>query len=502
VEQVDVVSKPVGIGISKLAEIEHFKKNPLGYYYYGQLLIETELSSHAFVGFESKTLLAHVAELFHEHRKNFGLSVTPIINGITLPDIILFTYSYDSRTQTWRTTLNENPRTGMVLLTPATELKFKFKYISIDTRDFSKITDITSLFNSGSWILSKASEPMIKMIGGRIGDILSNALSSTVTNSFVPVSDGIQSVSYQIKTKDATALANVKFSVLLSSSVVSGQIDIENINSIPNADKFTNPLSVIRTDITSSYTLYDDLNKAVSLNRFFHIKEADFFRDSCRNILNELDSYGLNQFDKLNAFSQLLDGTDFVRNPKLYTSGCLLNHEFQRLKEMGIPLIAMEKPDEEKVIIDSKTLDLLVGYMKSPLANRGHKHKILTIFSPTIVSVLAQNTNLNGLEDLSSEEYPTAVTAQNILERFEKIGIARACCYRFPKKRHSSFLFRALNGETIYRLTLSRQKEDGHINMMSIEPREESKISSYNLKRLREVAEQNIEHSENDFLIN
>ena len=503
VDNSEVVSKPVGIGISKLRKIQRFKKHPLGYYYYGQLLIEPKLSMNAVKGSESKELLAHVAELFHDHRKNFGLSVTPIINGITLPDIILFTYTYDSRTQSWTTTLNENPRTGMVLLTPSTELKFKFKYISIDDRDFSKITDITSLFNGGSWILSKASKPMIDMISGRIGDILSNSVTTTVTNSFVPVSDGIKSVSYQVQTKDAKVLATVKFSVLLSSSVVSGNgVGSNSINTIPKADKFMNPLNAIKTDITSNFTLYDDLNRVLPLNHFNQIENPRNFREMCRTVLNQLETYGLNQFDRLNAFSQILDGTDFARKPQLYTSGCLLNYEFQRLKEMGIPLNSIEVPTYNKVVINAKVLDMFAGYMKSPIGNRGHKSQLLSILTPNVLSLSAQNTDLNGFEDISFEEYPTATTAKNILERFEKVGVARACCYRFPNAYHSSFLFRALTGETIYRLTLSRQKKNAPVNSIRIEPWADNKISPVNLKKLREVAENIVENSEKDFLIN
>ncbi len=502
VDNLGVVSKPVGIGISKLRNIQRFKEHPLGYYYYGQLLIEPELSMNAVKGPESKELLAHVAELFHDHRTNFGLSVTPIVDGITLPDVILFTYTYDSSTQSWTTTLNENPRTGMVLLTPSTELKFKFKYISIDDRDFSKITDITSLFNGGSWILSKASKPMIDMISGRIGDILSNSVTTTVTNSFVPVSDGIKSVSYQVQTKDAKALATVKFSVLLSSSVVSGNSVDSNINRIPKADKFMNPLNAIKTDITSNFTLYDDLNRVVALNRFNQIENPSNFRAMCRTVLNQLETYGLNQFDRLNAFSQILDGTDFARKPQLYTSGCLLNYEFQRLKEMGIPLNPVAVPSYKKVVINAKVLDMFAGYMKSPIGNKGHKSQLLSIFTPNVVSLSAQNTDLNGFEDISFEEYPSVTTAKNILERFEKIGVARACCYRFPSAYHSSFLFRALNGKTIYRLTLSRQKKNAPVNSMKIEPWADNKISPVNLKTLREVAGNIVERSEKDFLIN
>jgi hypothetical protein len=183
-------------------------------------------------------------------------------------------------------------------------------------------------------------------------------------------------------------------------------------------------------------------------------------------------------------------------------SGCLLNYEFQRLKEMGIPLNPIDVPSYNKVVITSKTLDMFAGYMKSPIGNKGHKSQLLSVFTPNVVSISAQNTDLNGFEEIRFEEYPTVTTAKNILERFAKIGVARVCCYRFPSIYHSSFLFRALNGKRIYRLTLSRQKKNAPVNSVQIEPWADSKISPDNLKILRTVAENIVERSEKDFLIN
>jgi len=70
-----------------------------------------------------------------------------------------------------------------------------------------------------------------------------------------------------LPTRMIVVLATVKFSVLLSSSVMSGNSVDSNINYIPKADKFMNPLNAIKTDITSNFTLYDDLNRVVALNR-------------------------------------------------------------------------------------------------------------------------------------------------------------------------------------------------------------------------------------------
>ena len=494
------VSIPLGIGINQIGKIEKYAQHPNGYYYYGQLLIEPSLKKLAVSGPESKTFLSHVAELFHEHKKDFGLSVTPIIDGVTLPDIILFTYSYNSSTKNWTSTLNRNPRTGMVLLTPSTELKLKFRYISINSRDFSTIQNLTELFTGGNWILSASSRPMIDKVIGSISTILSSSVSSSVTHTFMPVQDRVKSLTYQINTKNHDELANVKFSVVLLSSVVDGHIVDNDMNKIPHADNFMNPLKTIKMDLNSEFTLYDLLDKREALNRFSQIKNPAYFRDKCRSILNNIEGYGLNQFDRLNAFSQILNLTDFSRDPKLYTSGCLTTSEFERLESMKIPIVAPPAPVSHHVLIDEQTLNSLIGYMKSPKANIGHKGELLKLFSSTVL-LTAKENRLNGLEDLSYEDYPTSVTPKQLIEKLAHIGVARATGYNFPNRRHTSFLFRPLNSEEIYRITLSRAKSGGFVNIVNIEKWDKNRLSLYHKKRLEVPALTDVEGYKQDILV-
>jgi hypothetical protein len=501
VEENSTISIPLGIGISQIGEPIYYAQHPNGYYYYGQLLIEPSLAKIAVSGPASKTLLSHVAELFHEHKENFGLSVTPIVDGMTLPEIILFTYSYDSRTKSWTTTLNQNPKTGMVLLSPSTSLSFKFRYISVDSRDLKSITSLTNIFTGGQWILSASARPMIDRVIGTVNNILSNSISSSVTHTFVPVQDAVKSLTYQINTKSSEVLAKVKFSVLLSSSIVDGHlVDNDNINTIPTADNFMNPLKTIRVDLNSAFTLYDALDKQEALTHFSQIKEPSLFRDKCRSILNTLEGYGLNQFDRLNAFSQILNLTDFSRKPNLYTSGCLTPSEFKRLEVMKIPIPAPPPPVTHHITLNEKKLNILVGYMKSPKANIGHKKELMKLFSSTIL-VTAKENSLNGLEELSYEEYPISWTPKQLLAKLAQIGVARATGYNFPNQQNASLLFRPLNSLETYRLTLSRMKSGDYVHILNIERWSDERLSRYHKKRLKMPALADVEGYKKDILL-
>jgi hypothetical protein len=136
------------------------------------------------------------------------------------------------------------------------------------------------------------------------------------------------------------------------------------------------------------------------------------------------------------------------------------------------------------ITIDAEILSKLVGYMKTPQANIGFKNDLIAIFSQT-VSITAQNSELNGLEELSYEEYPTWISSENIIDKLGKIGIARACCYRFPNSHNTSLLFRPLNSDVIYRLTLTRHQPKGKITIVNIEPWADNRVSAQDMQRLK-----------------
>jgi len=486
----------VGIGLSK-GTVERYSVEPKGFYYYGQVLIEPKLTRHALSGPEAQTFLSHVERLFQEKRKNFGLTVTPIIDGHRLPDIVLFTYEYDSSTQTWRTTFNEEPRTAMTLLKADTTLSFELRYTSIDGRTFNQIKELTKSVYGGTMLLSGTAIPVIDLIADKVSNMLSHTQNSTTTLYFAPILDHKKSVNYHISTNDGKQLAEVKFSLLLRDSVVTGTVVESEINTIPKVDSYTNPLNLVQTHINETLTLNDKLQREESIATLFQITEPLQFRNKCRSILNRLETYGLNMFDRYNAFSQVLEGTNFLTDRKLYYSGCLSKSKLKIMHEMGISLPAPPKPQPVRVSIDDDVLKNFGRYMLNPVANVGFKSDLLKLFSDT---VMVNGNELSAFNDLYNEDDEVGLTAKDFMKRLGDIGVARYGGYSHQRKDFRYFLFRPLNSETIYRIKLKREKSWGRIRSVVIQPWSNENISAKKQHELRRAAASTVLGFESDIL--
>jgi len=486
----------VGIGLSK-GVIKHYPTSPQGLYYYGQVLIEPKLTIHALSGPEAQTFFSHVAKIFKEKRENFGLSVTPIIDGHRLPDIVLFTYAYDSVTQQWTTTFNEEPRTAMTLLRAESELSFELKYTSIDKETFNLVKGITKSIYGGNILLSATSLPIIDLIGDKVSGILNHSINSSTTLYFSPVADAKKSVEYSVQTKDGKKLAEVKFSLVLRDSVVTGAVVESELNSIPKVSSLTNPLNMIRTHINDTLTLSDKLQREESVATFFQIKEPIAFRNKCIDIQDRLETYGLNIFDRYSAFAQILERTNFLTNRQLYQSGCLSTRKLNVMHEMGISMPPPPDPKPLHIMINDKTLQNFGRYMLNPLANIGFKSDLLKLFSDT---VLVQKNDLIAFDDLYTEDDEMAMTPKAFMKRLGEIGVARYGSYSRQVKDYRYFLFRPLNSITIYRIKLKRERTWGRIRTIIIEPWADEEIATVTQRKLRKPADSSVLGYENDVL--
>ena len=486
----------VGIGLSK-GVTEYYPTSPQGLYYYGQVLIEPKLTMHALSGPEAQTFFSHVARIFQEQRKNFGLSVTPIIDGHRLPDIVLFTYAYDSASQQWITTFNEEPRTAMTLLRAETELSFELKYTSIDRKTFNLVKEITKNIYGGNILLSATALPVIDLIGDKVSSMLSHSVNSATTLYFSPVADAKKSVEYSVKTKDGKELAEVKFSLVLRDSVVTGAVVESELNTIPKVSSLTNPLNMIKTHINDTITLSDKLQREESVATFFQIKEPIPFRNKCIDIQNRLETYGLNIFDRYSAFAQILERTNFLTNRQLYHSGCLSTRKLTVMQEMGISMPPPPDPKPIRVTLNDEVLQNFGRYMLNPIANVGFKNDLVKLFSDT---VLVQGNDLIAFDDLYTEDDEVAMTPEAFMKRLGEIGVARYGSYSRQVKDYRYFLFRPLSGDTIYRIKLKRERSWGRIRTVVIEPWADEEIASVTQRKLRKPADSSVLGYENDAL--
>lgn len=488
----------VGIGLEK-GNIEKYSNTIKGLYYYGQVVIEPTLTMEALKGPEAQTFLDHVSNVLGEKRKNFGLSATPIIDGQVQPDIVLFNYTFNSTTKEWITYLNEEPRTRMILLKPDTSLSFELKYISIDGKTFNLVKNITNEIYGGSILLAGTSIAYIDLIADKVSTILSSSVSSATLLSFNPVSDPKKSVEYIIKTKEDEKLATVKFSLLLRDSVVSGAVISSELNKIPEVNNFTNPLNAVYTSYTNDFTLNDQLQRDESIVSFSSITDPTQFRRKCQKIINRLETYGLNIFDRYNAFSQILDSTDFLQEHKLFNSGCLSERKLTLLTKMGIPLTPPPSPLAPRIEIDDNSLTNLGRYMLHPVANKGYRSDLLKLFADTVT---VENNDLMLFDNFNLEDGDAYMSPSKFMEELTKIGVARFGIYNNQRKRHARFFFRPLNSKMLYRIKLKRVKAWGKINTVVIEALEDDEILSTakQRKRLRTIADNTVLGYQNDIM--
>jgi hypothetical protein len=485
----------VGIGLTK-GEIERYPVSPRGSYYYGQVIIEPKLTMHALSGPEAQTFFSHVANLFQEKRKNFGLSVTPIIDGHRLPPIVLFTYSYDSEAQQWITTFNEEPRTAMTLIKANTELSFELSYTSIDRDTFNRIKEATRSIYGGDILLSAINLPVIDLIGDNVGHMMSHSIKSSTTLYFVPSATRKKSVKYIVKTKDGKQLAEVKFSLILRDSVVSGTVvDSNSINSTPKVSSDINPLTQVYTHINEDLTLNDRLNREESISTFSQIQDPRLFRENCINIQDRLSTYGLNILDSYSAFSKILERTNFLTDRRLYYSGCLTANKLARMQEMGINMPPPPDPQPIHVDIQDEMLGNFGRYMLNPKANVGFKSDLLKLFSDTVI---VPKNDLMDFSGLYTEEDEAVMTPEAFMQHLGEIGVARYGSYSHQKKDFRYFLFRPLNSTSIYRIMFRRERGWGRIRTVIIQPWADENIAPIIQNRLRTPAENSVLGYEND----
>lgn len=469
----------VGIGLTRGA-IEKYSIAPKGSYYYGQVVIEPQLTMEALKGPEAQTFFDHVFNVFSEKKKNFGLSVTPIVDGQRLLPIVLFNYAYDSASKTWVTYLNEEPKTRMTLLKADTSLSFEFNYIAIDGIQFNELKDLTKNIYGSSIVLSGTPIPYIDMITKQVSNLLSSSVSSSTVLHFRPVSDAKKSVNYTIKTEENKILATVKFSLLLRDSVISGAVVNSELNKIPKVDSFTNPLNAVYTSHDNSFTLYDQLQRDESIATFSQINIPSYFRDKCGDITNRLETYGLNRFDRYNAFYQILEGTDFFQKYNLFNSGCLSKNRLNLLTEMGIGFTPPASPILPPVEISDESITKLGSYMLNPIANVGFKSDLLKMFADTLI---VQSDELMNFESFRSEDGEAVLSAKEFMKALGEIGVARFGIYNRQRKEFARFFFRPLNSETLYRIKLNREKKWGRIRTVLIEAFIDDEIPSTSKQR-------------------
>jgi len=513
------VKEILGIGVNELVnEREYFNPVPIPNYYYGQLLIDTIITSAAVEGPDARSLMNYVISIFGSEKNQFGLSVTPNLNGIDLPEFVVFSYIYDSDKNSWKSDLTRKYRSPAIPLNDFSKLNFKFKYISSNDKSVKVVEAISDIVSSyggispGSWVISKFSSPKVKeaaaAVDSIISKVLSNSIETSVNNSIEPVSDGSRRVVYSIETTKNQKLARIEFSARLFTSLVSGRV-LQNHSvpsnyqdAIPKVDPFTNPLNRIKTSGGSDTTIGEELAKTGLLRELTNTNDPDTFRNKCRETLDFLaGEHGLNVFDKLNSFRNALALTKFVKDESLYNSGCLTSQEFDLLEKMGVP-IKYEKPAMSTQLNDESLLKL-AGYFKSPIANHGFERDVLNLFTETVRVA-------SGIENFPAFPDEVAlIERQNLLNRFKLLNAATVCCWGGPVYKGSGeplpnakpLFFRTLVSKDLYTIELYQSGVNKPVDFILLRPLRKNEVSEWKMGLLMQPAKPTVEGYQSDILL-
>ncbi|MCH9739406.1 MAG: hypothetical protein K0U38_01000 [Epsilonproteobacteria bacterium] len=479
-------SKIGGIN-THLLKNEQFKPQPIPSYYYGQLVVETTLYENAIKGPNALKFQNYLIKLFGSEQKQFGISLTPTINGIKLPDVILFSYAYNSQKSHWQSDYVAEYVSPFIKLDSNTILAYELKHNASNYVNSSLVQKVNTIIDEysaiapGAWAISEASKPIVqsasKFADTMIEAFLTQSVSADVSSQLQPAFNGRKAQTIKVTDNENNPLADIRISVRLANSLLNSQteaISSDFIQSVPKMIPFIDPLNTIKVNGKENRTIRQDLT--TDINRLANIKSPNEFSGECHYILNNKlqSTYGLTRFDALNAMRYLLRTTKFSKSKALYNSGCLSDEDFELLRLMGVPI----KLNDEFLEFDPELYPNIGKLMQSP-NDKSRVKNIKRFFSDDVfISTDKESTSLiNGY--LPGYAY----SRDDIINLFSEMNAARFCCIKRPEvngqslKNGQQMFFRRAKDKTLYSLEFYRGKRKPFINHIILKVLDYDEIS-------------------------
>lgn len=473
----------VGLNVRALSDGEKFTPRPSPNYYYGQLIIEPTLSASTFQGPEARTLLSYVFQVFGSEAQQFGISVTPVIDGVKLPPVVPVSYKYDSSANKWESNVVQRYVSPLVRLSGNTSLAYSFSFVAARDREIplaEKIADLTSniagLTGTG-WVVSTLSKPVVdratRATDEAIATLLSKEVSATVSGLLQPAFNGEREKNYQFLTGDGTQIAQLRMQARLTSTIEGSQVLAPGqtvAESIPQADPFNDPRSTIWIDSSRTKILSEYIRGLGYAERLPNTTDPAEFAQICGRLRADIQtSVGLNVFDTVNVMRWVLTGTNYGRNADLYNSPCLPDQYKELMEKMGIGIVLAGKPIPQSTV--DEAFDAIGNFARNPEGDIGPKVKF-------IEGVLTERLFLVDGTGILSESASTGVMVdrRTLVETLPKLEVARFCCYRRPwingePDRSSSLMFlRQRNKSEYVKIQLSRDDETSKFRSISLWP--------------------------------
>lgn len=495
-----------GVNLEEHGQGDAFLPKPLPNRYYGQLVFRPSITKSIVQGTDAKGLLDHLKDLFRQEVTEFGISSVPTIDGVRLPQVVLFSYQYDSNANTWTSDLREEYVSPLVLLSGSTPLEYEFSFVAAKqgqskiAKAVSNVVNTMGAISPGSWSVSQLSKPVIDQVTSSADSIISNMLTKTVNanvhNQFQPAFNGRRSKSYKMIGKGNETLAVVEVSVRLVNQL-DGTIQ-ENLTSdfqqsIPTVDPVVDARSTLKIDgkpgsqSIGQYLRSDDNGLITNLRNSENNSEE--FRDQCRRIINRIsDTARYSIIDVMRIMQRVLKETRFEASVELYDSNCLTNDELDLLMKMGIPLV---RPTLE-ADFDEDVFNMFGNYSRDPI-NFADKRVVLEEeFADTVSLTLdEQSKSLVPVYRNSAiqDRVPISLSKEVWLNYVAQFEVAKFCCYRRPiigedYQRNGAIIFlRTRNSATVYQMELYWQTSP-LINNIYVEVAKDEKLSKSDRSRI------------------
>lgn len=339
---------------------------PTPNYFYGQLRIETTFPTTYSSG-EQGAIERLARNIFGQEVQQFGVTVTPILNDVKLPPVVIFNYKRDAGSNSWQLSTEDKYESPSVLVRASTQLKYEINYVASNRTDVSiaqNIASATKAFTSvqpGAWIISELSKDLVDRAVATIDSSISKTITKTsnVTKiSFLqPAKDGSRQYVYNIQGEQGLAggddengiIARITIYSYLSPSFIAAQVDSKG-EKPPIMTPDINPLNSLTVqggqssrlwDSASNEASYINMQQMAKLTGKIDESQVSAFELYCIDLKRLLrDKYSLSHYDSISAMSYMLKYTQYTKSRDLYGSTCLSVQDKKELTDMGIPMVS------------------------------------------------------------------------------------------------------------------------------------------------------------------
>lgn len=433
---IPVKTTQVGINLKRIEESTPVKYTPLSGTYYGRLKVETKLQNGVIEGPEAQKLKKYLSHAFGSEKNEFVITFNANIDNITLPPAILLAYRYDSNEKSWKYNMMDVYTSPIFNIKSHGEIDYVLSIKSSNNKEiklFEKATqaaELMSSFSSGTWVINKLAEPVVKIgalsLDNEISKAASEKYNSELTSTLFPLSKTSNGSNQYLVEKNkqenfAEITVEVEYynSLIVGEALSHGEVASANKPILPRVHGHPDALNRISVkrypDIENKLGMDINQTNPTLLNEIKAAQSLSKLDELCTKLKTELGStYDLNIIDTNLALFEVVQESNYVANNNSLSSfNCLNRQDFESLTEMNQSL------QFGSVLVRSTQFEnTLTGYLRTPRSN--HKDKA------TLGEYFSDNVYFESEVDYFNSDNLNNMSKAEIIELLGLIGANRA----------------------------------------------------------------------------